>query len=48
VDNLFHSSLETNLIVEDWVGKLGLDTHGHPFPYPLGWVNKDVRLKVTK
>jgi hypothetical protein len=25
-----------------------LEVHDHPNPYPLGWVNKDVELKVTK
>jgi hypothetical protein len=25
-----------------------LEVHVHPKPYPLGWVNKDVELKVCK
>jgi hypothetical protein len=25
-----------------------LDVHHHPSPYPLGWVNKDAEIKVTK
>jgi len=28
--------------------KLGLLVHGNPSPYPLGRVNKDVNIKVTK
>ena len=30
------------------VGKLGLEVHDHPSPYPLGWVNKGVKIRVTK
>ena len=30
------------------VSKLGLGIQNHPSPYPLGWVNKDVQIKVTK
>ncbi len=30
------------------VDKLGLEVHGHLRPYPLGWVDKDEKLKVTK
>jgi len=37
-----------NLITIDLVKKLGLEVHDLPNPYPLGWVNKDVELKVTK
>jgi hypothetical protein len=25
-----------------------LEVHDHPNPYPLGWVNNDVDLEVTK
>jgi hypothetical protein len=32
----------------DLVNKLGLEVHDHPIPYPLGWVNKDAKIKVTK
>jgi hypothetical protein len=28
--------------------KLGLESHDHPIPYPLRWVNKDEDIKVTK
>ena len=28
--------------------QLGLEVHDNPNLYPLGWVNKDVKLKVTK
>jgi hypothetical protein len=48
VDTLFNSSSQANLTVEDLFNKLGLEVHDHPNPYPLGWVNKDTKLKVTK
>ena len=37
-----------NLIGAELVNKLGLEVRDHPSPYPLGWVNKDAELKVTK
>lgn len=48
VDALFNSSWQANLIVEDLVSKLGMEVHDHPHPYPLGWVNKNAKLRVTK
>jgi hypothetical protein len=30
------------------INELGLNVYDHPNPYPLGWVNKDVELKVSK
>jgi hypothetical protein len=48
VDDLFDSGLQANLIAVDLVSKLGLEVHDHPIPYPLGWVNKDAEIKVTK
>ena len=32
----------------DLLNKIGLEVHDHPIPYPLGWVNKDVEIKVNK
>jgi len=37
-----------NLIAAELVKKMGLEVCNHSNPYPLGWVNKDVKLKVTK
>ena len=37
-----------NLIAAKMVKKLGLEVHDHPSPYPLGLVNKDAELKITK
>jgi hypothetical protein len=48
IDAMFDSSSQANLITMDPVNKIGLEVHDHPSPYPLGWVNKDVDIKVTK
>ena len=40
--------MHANLIAAKLVKKLGLEIHDYPNPYLLGWVNKDVELKVTK
>lgn len=49
VDALFDFSCsQVNLIGEELVSKLGLKLHDHSHPYSLGWVNKNVELKVTK
>jgi hypothetical protein len=32
----------------DLVNKIGLEVHNHPSPYPLGWENKDEKIKVIK
>jgi hypothetical protein len=48
VDALFDSTLQANLIANYLVSNLGLDVHDHPRPYRLGWVTKDVEIKVTK
>ena len=37
-----------NLIAGEMVKMLGFEVCDHPKPYPLGWVNKVVDLKVTK
>ncbi|CAL2266528.1 unnamed protein product [Prunus armeniaca] len=39
---------QKNLISEALVRKVGLDTTPHPKPYPLGWIQKDVDLQITK
>jgi hypothetical protein len=48
IDTLFDSGSQDNLIAVDLVKKLELEVHDHPCPYPLGWVNKDVEINVTK
>jgi hypothetical protein len=48
MDALLDSSSQDNLIATDLVIKIGLKVHDHPIPYPLGWINKDVEIKVMK
>ena len=48
IDALLDFGSHANLIVADLVSKLGLEVHDHPSSYPLGWVNKDAKIKVTK
>jgi hypothetical protein len=48
VDALFNFSSQANLIVDDIVCKLGMEFYDHLSPYPLGWVNKDAKIKVAK
>ena len=38
IDTLFDSGSQANLISEDLVKKLNLETIPHPRPYPLGWI----------
>ncbi|CAL8994908.1 unnamed protein product [Prunus brigantina] len=59
-EELFHVNIQSvvqaiidpgsqkNLISEALVRKVGLDTTPHPKPYPLGWIQKDVDLQITK
>lgn len=39
---------QKNLISASLVQKLGLETIPHPRPYPLGWIQKDVELKIDR
>jgi hypothetical protein len=48
LDALFDFGSQGNLIAKYLVNKLGLEVQDHPNPYPLGWVNKDAEVKVTK
>jgi hypothetical protein len=45
---LFDSGSQANLISEDIVKKLNLETIPHPKPYPLGWVCDNAKLQVTR
>ena len=47
-DALFEWGSLGNLIIVELAKKLWLEFSDHPKPYPLGWVNKDVEMKVTK
>ena len=44
VDTLFDSGSQVNLISEDMVKKLNIETIPHPKPYPFGWICKDSNL----
>jgi len=46
MDCLFDIGSHSNLISSHLVEKLGKETHDHPKPYPLGWVRRDMELKV--
>jgi hypothetical protein len=48
IDVMFDSGSHVKLIEMDLVNKLGLDVYNHPIPCPLGWVNKDEDIRVTK
>jgi hypothetical protein len=45
---LFDIGSQTNLIFEDIVKKLHLETTPHPKPYPLGWICDNAKLHVTR
>ena len=48
IDTLFDSGSQENLISEDLVKKLNLETIPHPRPYPLGWICKNEKCAGDK
>jgi hypothetical protein len=48
IDTLVDNGSQVNLISEQVVKNLGLETKPHPRPYPLGWVCENAKLQVTK
>ena len=44
IDTLFDSGSQANLISEDFVKKLGLETIRDPRQYPMGWIYKNANL----
>jgi hypothetical protein len=48
IDTLFDTGSQANLISEDTVKKLKLETIPHPKPYPLGWICDNAKLQVTR
>ena len=48
IDALFDSGPQENMIATELVKKLGLEIHDYLSSYLIGWVNKDVKMKVTK
>ena len=48
IDAFFYSGSQVNLISEEIVKKLQLETKLRPKPYSLGWVCDNAQLQVTK
>jgi hypothetical protein len=48
MDTLLDTESQANLISEDTVKKLKLETTPHPKPYPLGWICDNAKLHVTR
>jgi predicted aspartyl protease len=48
INALLDSGSQDIIITVDLVKKIGLEVHGHPIPYPLGWVKNNAKIKVTK
>jgi hypothetical protein len=48
INTLFDTGSQANLIFEDIVKKLRLETTSHPKPYPLGWICDNAKFHVTK
>ena len=48
IDALLDSGSQPNLILEDLVKKLNLETVPHHKPYPLGWIVNNANLQVTR
>jgi hypothetical protein len=47
IDTLIDSGSQSNLISEEVVKKLGLNTKMHHKPYSLNWISKDHKLPIT-
>lgn len=48
IDTPIDSGSQVNLILQQFVKKLGLKTTPHCRPYPLGWVHDNAQLHVSK
>jgi hypothetical protein len=48
IDTLFDIGSQTNLISEETIKKIKLETIPHPKPYPLGWICDNAKLQVTR
>ena len=48
IDTLFDSGSQANLISEQLVRKLELETKAYPKPYPLRWLKENTQMHVTK
>jgi hypothetical protein len=48
IDTLIDNGSQYNLILEEVVKKLGLNTKMHHKPYSLNWISKDHKFPITK
>ncbi|XP_038973019.1 uncharacterized protein LOC120105044 [Phoenix dactylifera] len=48
IEAIVDTGSQKNLISASLVQKLGLETTPHPRPYPLGWIQKDVELRINR
>jgi hypothetical protein len=48
IDTLIDNGSQSNLILEEVVNKLGLNTKMHHKPYSLNWIRKDHKFPITK
>ena len=48
IDTLIDNGSQSNLILEEVVKKLGLNTKMHHKPYSLNWISKDNKFPITK
>jgi len=48
IDALFDLGSQMKLIVAELVNIFGLEFHDNQSPYPLGWVNRNVEIKLAK
>nr|CAD1817817.1 unnamed protein product [Ananas comosus var. bracteatus] len=46
INAIIDPSSQKNLISENLVQRLGLSTTPHPHPYPLGWINSNIEMKI--
>ncbi|CAL8137529.1 unnamed protein product [Prunus armeniaca] len=48
INTIIDPGSQKNLILEALIRKLRLTTTPHPNPYPLGWIQKDVKSQITR
>nr|CAD1831224.1 unnamed protein product [Ananas comosus var. bracteatus] len=48
IDAIIDPGSQKNLISENLVQRLGLSTTPHPHPYPLGWINSNIEMKIDR
>nr|CAD1835560.1 unnamed protein product [Ananas comosus var. bracteatus] len=48
IDAIIDPGSQKNLISENLVRRLGLLTTPHPHPYPLGWIDSNIKMKIDR